>query len=144
MINLQIGRRIYYDKITGNILSDTGERQGSVRKTTVEQDIEVYTALSERNRDTFDYIELEFGQYAQDFAECNGYRINPDTKQIEFSYPVPNEKEPSEPLYQEPLSEQITQLKQENKLLKAQNNVLAERTDFHEEVLSEIILTITS
>lgn len=40
--------------------------------------------------------------------------------------------------------ERIAQLEQENRLLKAQNNVLAERTDFHEEVLSEIILTITS
>ena len=39
--------------------------------------------------------------------------------------------------------ERIVQLEQENKLLKAQNNALTERTDFHEEVLAEIILTIT-
>lgn len=109
---VKIGRRIYYDLTTGNIIVDTGERQGSVRPTTVEQDIAVYTVLSERNRDTFDYIELSFGQYAQDFAECNGYRINVDTKQIEFSYPDPNETEPSEQVYQAPLSEQIEDLKQ--------------------------------
>lgn len=37
----------------------------------------------------------------------------------------------------------IEQLEKENALLKAQNNALTERTDFHEEILTEIILTIT-
>lgn len=110
---MQIGRRIYYDNATGNILIDTGERQGSVRPTTVEQDITVYTALSERNRDTFDYIELEFGQYAQDFAESNRCRVNPETKILEFSYPDPNEPEAEQP-YQVPLSEEVTTLKAVN------------------------------
>ena len=111
---MQIGRRIYYDKITGNVIVDTLDRRGSVKPTTVEQDIAVYTTLSERNRESFDYIELQFGQYAQDFAECNGYRINVNTKQIEFSYPDPNETEPIEPVYRAPLSEDIERLKQED------------------------------
>ena len=111
---MQIGRRVYFDVITGNVIADTGERQGNVIPTTIEQDVAVYTVLSERNRDTFDVLELEFGQYAQDFAECNGYRVNPDTKQIEFSYPDPNEIEPSEPVYQAPLSEEVDRLKQED------------------------------
>ncbi|MFO1442781.1 hypothetical protein KDN24_06080 [Bacillus sp. Bva_UNVM-123] len=38
----------------------------------------------------------------------------------------------------------IKELEKENTLLKAQNQALAERTDFHEEVLTEIILTINS
>lgn len=37
----------------------------------------------------------------------------------------------------------IAELEQENTLLKAQNKALTERTDFHEEVLTEIILKIT-
>jgi len=144
---MQIGRRIYYDIVTGNVLVDTEERQGSVRPTTVEQDIQTYYALHSRVRESYNYIELEFGRYAQDFAECNGYRIEPTTRQIEFSYPddgIDGPSKPSEPVYQKPLSEQVAQLQQENTLLKAQNSVLVERTDFHEEVLSEIILTITS
>ncbi|MCT6925407.1 hypothetical protein [Metasolibacillus sp.] len=40
--------------------------------------------------------------------------------------------------------ERMTQLEQENKLLKAQNAALVEQTEFHEEVLTEIILTINS
>lgn len=105
---MNIGRRIYYEISTGNVIQDTGERSGFVIGTTVEQDIQTFTVLSERNRETFDVIELEYGQYAQDFAECKGYRVKPETRQIEFSYRDANETEPSEPLYIAPLSEQIS------------------------------------
>lgn len=108
---MKIGRKIYYDLSTGNVLVNTGERQGGVRPTTVEEDIQVYSVLSERNRDSFDVIELAFGQYAQDFAECNGYRINTETNQLEFSYPDPNNPEPTEPVFQRPLSEEVQELK---------------------------------
>lgn len=105
---MQIGRKIYYDILTGNVILDTGERQGFVRKTTFEEDVQTYKTLSERNRETFDYIELEYGQYAQDFAECNGYRVNPETKELEFSYPDPNlPPDEQEPIYQPPLSDMM-------------------------------------
>ena len=106
-----IGRKIYYDKLTGHVLVDTGERVGFVVPTTIEQDIQTFKALSERNRETFDYIELPFGAYAQDFRECNGYRVNPETRQLEFSYPDPNDPE-APPVYQKPLSEEIAETKQ--------------------------------
>lgn len=109
---MEIGRKLYFEIATGNVLVDTGERSGFVVPTSIEDDILTYKKLSERNRDTFDVIEFEYGQYAQDFAESNGYRINPETKQIEFSYPDPNETEPSEPVYQVPLSEEVELLKQ--------------------------------
>ncbi|CDX01311.1 Hypothetical protein DPCES_1424 [Desulfitobacterium hafniense] len=106
---MKIGRKIYYDLQTGNIIVNTGDRQGSVIPTTIEQDVLSYTSLSERNRDTFDYIELEYGQYSQDFAECNGYRVNPVTLELEFSYPDPeNPEEP--PVYRPPLSEEVASL----------------------------------
>lgn len=138
---MEIGRRIYYDKEAGNPIVDTGERKGYVKNTTVEQDIKAYKALTERNRDTFDYIELEYGQYAQDFAESNGYRVNPETKELEFSYPDPNEPEVEQP-YQAPLSEQIEELKQENELLKAQNKAMLERADFVEDVVAELAIQV--
>lgn len=108
----RLGRKIFFELSTGNVLIDTGEKQGAVKRTTIEEDIAVYKILSERNRNTFDVLELEFGQYAQDFAESIGYRINSDTKQIEFSYPDPNETEPSEPVYQDPLSERVKLLEE--------------------------------
>ena len=108
---MKIGRKIYYEKLTGNIIIDTGERQGAVIATTIEQDIATFTALSERNQDTFDVIELPFGAFAQDFAECNGYRVNPETKQLEFSYPDPNEPDAQQE-FRAPLSAEIESLKE--------------------------------
>lgn len=104
-----IGRRIFFDKTTGNVLADTQDKSGEILPTTVEQDINSYTELSERNRETFDYIELFYGQFSQDFGVCVGYRVNPDTRNLEFSYPDPNAPE-EPPVYQPPLSEQLSQL----------------------------------
>lgn len=106
---MQIGRRIYYEISTGNVILDKGEMQGAVTQTTIADDIASYKALSERNRDTFAYIELPFEAYAQDFAECNGYRIHLETKLPVFSYPDPNEPT-APPVFQQPLTEQISAL----------------------------------
>lgn len=114
---MRTGKRIYFEINTGNVIVDTGEYQGFVLPTTVDQDIFNFKTLSERNRETFDYIELEFGQYAQDFAECNGYRVNPETKTLEFSYPDPNETELTEPVYRKPLTEEVQELQNKNLIL---------------------------
>jgi hypothetical protein len=111
---MKIGRRIYFEIATGNIILDKGEMQGSVVATTVEQDVASFVALSERNRNSFDYLELAFGDHAQDFAECNGYRVNVATKTLEFSYPDPNAPT-TPPVYQKPLSEQVSALSEQLK-----------------------------
>jgi hypothetical protein len=105
------GRRIFYDKITGNVIWEVGEQtfEFDAIDSTIDQDILAISALSERNRNSFDYIELAFGDRAQDFAECNGYRVNVATKTLEFSYPDPSTPT-SPPVYQKPLSEQVTAL----------------------------------
>lgn len=109
---MKIGRKLYYDKTTGDILVDTGERRDAVFPETFEQDIANYTVLSERNHDSFDFIGLEYGQYAQDFVEMNGVRVNPETKTLEFSYPDPSEPE-APPVYRKPLSEEMNELRLE-------------------------------
>lgn len=126
-------RRIFYDISTGNKIHEIG-RNGSFVLPTIEQDIATYTILSERNRETFDVLELPYNQYAQDFAECNGYRVNieklatlPDDRKheaLEFSYPDPNEPE-AEPVYQRPLSEQVNELERK---IEIQNQAIAEMT----------------
>ena len=108
----QIGRRIYYELATGNVILHIGEMVGHVRETTMEEDIATYNVLSERNPNTFDVIQLAYGQYAQDFIECNGFRVHPETRTIEFSYPDPNDPEPHEPEYRKPLSEEVENIKQ--------------------------------
>ncbi|WP_107841220.1 hypothetical protein [Metasolibacillus meyeri] len=54
---------------------------------------------------------------------------------------IDTEKNIPKPATQE---ERIQELEQENKLLKAQNSALVKQTEFHEEVLEEIILTINA
>ena len=111
----QIGRRIYYELSTGNVILDTGERSGYVVETTIEQDFETYRALAERVPETVGWIQLEYGQYAQDFAACSGYRVDVsgETPTLVFSYPDPNQPE-APPVYQKPLSVQIEELRAEN------------------------------
>lgn len=107
---MNIGKIIFYDSLTGEVILTTSEYSGSVVKKTIEQQIETYTELSERNRDTFDVLELEYGQYSPDFAECNSYRVNIVTKTLEFSYPNPNEIGEMEVVYRQPLTEKIAEL----------------------------------
>jgi hypothetical protein len=86
---MQIGRRIYYELLTGNIIADTGERSGSVVSTTTAQDFEFYTALTNRNPLTVGMLQLEFGERAQDFAQCVDYRVNVATGKLEFNFTTP-------------------------------------------------------
>lgn len=110
---MKIGRKIYYDLATGNVIVDTGERSGSVVPTTVEQDFQSYAALAERVPETVGVLELEYGQYAQDFAACNGYRVDVSGAEPElvFSYPDPEDPD-APPVYQKPLSEEVAEVKQ--------------------------------
>lgn len=126
---MKIGKRIYYDNQTCEVILDTGERLGNVVPTTVERDIEVFKQLSERNRDTFDYIELEYGQYREDFLHATSYRVNSKTKELVFSYDENEEEEETEPIYQEPLTEKVARLEKESLI------TMAALADKHEETL---------
>jgi hypothetical protein len=114
-MNMQIGRRIYYELSTGNVIFDTGERQGDVVLTTVEQDFATYAALAERVPETVGVLELEYGQYSSDFAACNGYRVDVsgEIPTLVFSYSDPNEPK-APPVYRKPLSEEMADLKAQN------------------------------
>ena len=120
---MNIGGRIYFDLKTGTPILRTPEiyaPNGGIKETTVEQDFDSYQVLVERVLETVGVIQLDYGQYTQDFAECNGYRVNvelydtlPEDRKheaLEFSYPDPNDPEPQEPVYQKPLSEQVKEL----------------------------------
>ena len=112
---MNIGRRIYYELATGNVILDTGERSGYVVPTTIDQDFENYAVLSLWNRESVGVLELEYGQFAADFASCNGFRVDVsgETPRLVFSYPDPQNPE-APPVYQKPLSEQIAELREEN------------------------------
>jgi len=100
----------------GNVILDTGERQGDVVPTTIEQDFQTYQALAERVPETVGVLELQFGEYTEDFAACNGYRVDlsGETPKLVFSYPDPNQPPEAPPVYQRSLSEQIAEVRAEN------------------------------
>jgi hypothetical protein len=78
-------RRIFYDKTLGDKIHEIG-RNGAMTIPTIEQDIATFTALSERNRTTFDVLELPFGAHANEFSTATSYRVNPTTRELEFNY----------------------------------------------------------
>lgn len=81
-----LGKRIYYLKIDGRVVLDTGEAEGWVNPTTSEQDWEIYSELSKYNKSEVDFMELQFGEFKTEFAECTSYRVNVETKTLEFDY----------------------------------------------------------
>lgn len=95
-----LGKRIYYLKTTGDVILDTGEAEGWIvinphelqkpPMTKKEYDFKIYTELQKYNPNEVDYIELKWGEFKTEFAECTSYRVNPDTKVLEFDYtPIP-------------------------------------------------------
>ncbi|MGD0032560.1 hypothetical protein SLT67_14425 [Paenibacillus illinoisensis] len=135
---MNIGSKIYYELNTGNVLVNTGERSGDVIMTTTEQDFISYVQLSERVPNTVGMIQLEYGEYAADYAEGGIIaRIDLESMEPMFTYPDPIDPEtPQEP--RPALSKQVEDLVQENLLLKAQNSALSERADFVEDVIAEM------
>lgn len=100
---MEIGRRIYFDKLTGNVLYDSGESTGSVVRLTVEEEIPLVKVLSERVRESFKVIELDFSEFSSDFKEATSYKIDTDTEEILFNY----ESVEDRPKYTEPLSKEV-------------------------------------
>ncbi|MCR8645577.1 hypothetical protein NV379_23340 [Paenibacillus sp. N1-5-1-14] len=109
--DMKIGRRIYYDLSSGNVILDTGERNGSVIETTIEQDFQNYKDLAERLPETVGFLQFNHGDLAYDFATCNGFRVDLESGAIVFSYPdLSNPEQP--PIYRKPLSQEVDELKQ--------------------------------
>lgn len=107
-----IGKRIYYLKVDGRVVLDTGEAEGWVNPTTTEQDLEIYSELSKYNKSEVDFIELQFGEFKTEFAECTSYRVNVETKKLEFDYtPIP---EPPDVPHTPTVHERLDALEQVN------------------------------
>lgn len=83
---MNLGMIIFYDNKTGEALVNTGEYKDAKIKRTISQLIDIYEPLKQRSRDSFDYIELDYGQHKEEFSKMSGYRINTKDKSIIFSY----------------------------------------------------------
>ncbi|PAD31886.1 hypothetical protein [Paenibacillus sp. 7523-1] len=115
---MEIGAKIYYDKETGIVIQEVGERSGGVVETTTEQDFTVYSALAERVPDTVGMIQFEYMEHEQDREEGGRItRIDLNTLEPLFTYPESVDPEtPQEP--RPALSKQVDEMQRENGELK--------------------------
>lgn len=109
---MEIGRRVYYEKQTGNVILTTTERSGDVVETTVEQDFKMYKPLSWLVPEAVGMVQLRYGEFAGDFAEGGVISgVDPKTEAIRFSFPqTDNPEEVTPPRI--PLSVEIKDLKE--------------------------------
>lgn len=114
----QIGTKIYYCLLSGNVIKIIGDMQGYVKETTFDEDIEIYTELKERDKDTIGLLQFEYGEYPKLSQGSTGVIVNLETKELIFSYEeLP--QEPVEPTEIEIIQEKISILEAENKELKS-------------------------
>ena len=113
----QIGTKIYYCLLTGNVIKIIGDMQGYVRETSLDEDIEIYTELKERDKDTIGLLAFKYGEYPKLSQSSTGVIVNLETKELIFSYDeLP--QEPIEPTEIEIMQDKISILEAENKALK--------------------------
>jgi len=112
MVQTFLGRRLYYNKLTGVILFDTGERMGeNIVDTTVEEDFQYALELRNQNPEIIGHIQLQPHEYSDEFAEAVSYRINPETEELEFGF----KQNFDYTGFQKPYKQQISILEEENK-----------------------------
>lgn len=129
-----IGRKIYYEITTGDVVLITEEKQGlNAVNTTREQDFQMYSPLQVRNPETIGMIQLEYGQYAAEFLSARSVKVDIETKELLFEYPA----------YHPPLTTQVEHLKTENQILKAENDNLKQTAEAQSDAIAELSLMLS-
>lgn len=119
---MKIGAKIYYDKNTGNVIVNTGERSGVVVETTVEQDFEIYRDLAQRFPESVGMIQLGYGEYDSDVSAGGVIsKVDLITLKPLFTYPTPD----TEPEPQPSLSQKVDDIEKRQDLMQeALDNLL--------------------
>lgn len=80
----EIGRRVYYNKLTGDILFDTGQMEGDIQiEPTFEDDI-MLGNLTGIDKNIIGCIELKYNEHKDRFSEFPFFKINLTTKTVKF------------------------------------------------------------
>jgi len=116
----EIGQKVFYENDTGNILIVHPSVRGDeiyVKDRTLDEIINLYPVLKNRGRNTFDVVELEYGQFDEDFAQSSERWVDPLTKQLKFAYHDPSAPE-QPPVFRTPLTVEIDSLKNDLNVVK--------------------------
>ena len=109
----QIGTKLYYCNRSGNVLVLQGDMQGYIKETTFDEDIEIYTELKERDRDSIGVLVFKYGEYPKLSQGSTGVMVDLETKELVFSYEELPES-PQEPTDIEIIQEKVSNLEKEN------------------------------
>lgn len=85
---MDIGKRVYFDIKTGEVIFNTGERSGAVVPLTPQEEIPLYKVLADRVEGTYSWIDFTFGAHSEE-ESIGGIisRIDLLTKKPIFKYP---------------------------------------------------------
>ena len=87
-----IGKRIFFLKNNGTVILEVGEMEGWVVEPekdfnkALEEAYKYYAELSKYNKEVVDFIDLEYGEYKTEFAECTSFKIDVATRKPIFEY----------------------------------------------------------
>ena len=102
---MPVGRKIYYDKDTGDEVLTIPEKhhEGAI-DTTKEQDFQVYSVLQNRDPDQINQLKIAYGDMRGDFERAKSWKVNPEKKDVIFDFPA----------YEPSHGQQIRDLKADN------------------------------
>ena len=118
----RIGTKLYYCNRSGNVLVLQGDMQGYIKETTFDEDIEIYTELKERDRDSIGVLVFKYGEYPKLSQGSTGVMVDLETKELVFSYEELPES-PQEPTDIEIIQEKVSNLEKENEALKEELSI---------------------
>lgn len=126
-------RKLYYLKDTGEVILHIAPNDSIwAEQTTRAQDEVLYSPLQSYNPEMVDLLELEPEVHASDFTSSSGFRVNIDTLEVEFQFPV----------YYPPLTEQLKLEVAKSESLQAKSNELQNRVDALETENEELKLLL--
>lgn len=83
-----IGRKIYYELITGDIILIVPEKHNqNAVNTTKEQDFLMFDVLQARDPNQIGLIQLEYGEKRSEFEQSNSQKVEVNTGEILFHFP---------------------------------------------------------
>ena len=137
----QIGTKIYYCLLKGNVIKIIGDMQGCVTETTFDEDIEIYTELKERDKNSIGLLTFEYGEYPKLSQGATGVMVDLETKELIFSYeelPIL----PAEPTEIEIIQDKISILEAENADLLLDSAIKDSKISTLENDLADLTLEI--
>ena len=82
----QVGAKIYYCLLTGDVIKIIGDMTGYVKETNLNEDMETYTELKGRDVNTIGLLQFNYGEYYKLANGVTGVEVDLKNKELIFSY----------------------------------------------------------